>query len=80
MGHSLDIIQVCQGVPLSDVVRIVLREGAQVPLAADMFSGTETIASRYVSDYFDQSAEGSTKVAYGAQGATAAIDAERVAE
>ncbi len=47
-----------------------------MPLAADMFSGTETIASRYVSDYFDQAAEGSTKVAYGAQGATAAVDAE----
>ena len=47
-----------------------------MPLAPDMLSGTETIARRYVSDYVNHTAEGSTKVAYGAQSATAAIDAE----
>lgn len=69
-------VQQVQCVSCGNIVVIVLREGAQMPLAPNMYSWTEGIAGWYVSYNIDEAAETPTKAAYGAQSATAAIDAE----
>lgn len=60
-GYLRQIVQQVQCVSCGNVVAIVLREGAQMPLTSNMYSWTEGIAGWYVPYNID---------------ATAAIDAE----
>ena len=72
----LNIVQLLQRLILGNILSIVLREGAQVALTRNVFSGTECVASWYILYYFDETVESPPHVAYGAHCTTAAVDAE----
>lgn len=76
MGYVRQTVQQAQGVSCGDVLSIILGEDAQVPLAGNMFFRPETVARWHIPYYVDDTAETPPKIAYGAQCAATAIDAE----
>ena len=62
-------------VRLGDIAAVLLREGAQMSCARNVFSRTECVATWYIPYQLYEAGERPAKVAYIAQCATVAIDA-----